>query len=38
MERNFIIFGTDMSSYIDNKNKDILILRKGQTQGLDDTT
>ena len=34
---NVIIFGADMSSYshIDNKKKDILILGKGQTQGLD---
>ena len=36
---NVIIFGTDMSSavHIDNKNKDILILGEGSTQGLDDT-
>ena len=35
--KNVIIFGVDMSSSmrINNKNKDILILRKGQTQGLD---
>ena len=26
------------SVHIDNKNKDILILRKGPTQGLDETT
>ena len=34
--RNVIIFGVDMSSspHIDNKGKDILILGKGQTQGL----
>ena len=34
------IFGTDMSSsgHIDHKNKDILILGKAPTQGLDDTT
>ena len=34
--RNVIIFGVDMSSStkIDNKNKDILILGKGPTQGL----
>ena len=40
MGRNVIIFGTDMSSsvHIDNKNKDILILGEGTTQGLDDTT
>ena len=25
------------SVHIDNKNKDILILGEGQTQGLDDT-
>ena len=32
------IFGADMSSsvHIDNKNKDILILGEGPTQGLDD--
>ena len=40
MGKNFIIFEADMSSfvYIDNRNKDILILGEGQTQGLDDTT
>ena len=40
MGKNVIIFGADMSSFveIDNKNKYILILGKGQTQGLDDTT
>ena len=27
-----------LSVHIDNKNKDILILCKGLTQGLDDTT
>ena len=26
------------SVHVDNKGKDILILRKGPTQGLDDTT
>ena len=38
-EKNVIIFGADMSSYvhIDNKNKDILILDEGPTQRLDDT-
>ena len=37
--RNVIIFGVDMSSspHIDNKIKDILILRKGLTQGLEHT-
>ena len=37
--RNVIIFGLDMSSspHIDNKNKDILILGKGPTQGLENT-
>ena len=37
---NVIIFGANMNSsvYIDNKKKDILILDKGPTQGLDDTT
>ena len=40
MGKNFIIFGADMSSsvHIDNKEKDILILGEGPTQGLDDTT
>ena len=38
--KNVIMFGVDMSSSadIDNKGKDILILDKGPTQGLDDTT
>ena len=37
---NAIIFGVDVSSsvHIDNENKDILILDKGPTQGLDNTT
>ena len=37
--KNVIILGIDMSSSskIDNRKKDVLILRKGQTQGLDDT-
>ena len=36
---NVIIFGVDMSSseHIDNKKKDILILGKGPTQGLEHT-
>ena len=36
---NVIIFGVDMSplTKIDNKNKDILILGKGPTQGLEST-
>ena len=40
MGRNVMIFGVDMSSsvHVDNKNKDILILGEGLTQGLDDTT
>ena len=40
MGKNVINFGVDMSSsvHIDNKNKDILILGNGPTQGLDDTT
>ena len=40
MSKNVIIFGVDMSSsvHIDNKKKDILILGKGTTQGLDDTS
>ena len=38
--KNSTIFGVDMSSsiHIDNKNKDILILSKGPTQGLDNAT
>ena len=37
---NVIIIGVDMSSslYVDNKKKAIIILGKGSTQGLDDTT
>ena len=37
--KNDIIFGVDMSSYayIDNKGKDILILGKRPTQGLNHT-
>ena len=37
--QNVIIFGADMSSFahIDNKKKDILILGKGPTQGLEHT-
>ena len=37
---NVIIFGVDMSSSVhaDSKKKDILILGKVPTQGLDDTT
>ena len=40
MGKNVIIFGVDMSSsvHIDNKKKYFLILGKGPTQGLDDTT
>ena len=40
MGKNAIIFGVDMSSSvdIDNKRRDILILGKGPTQGLDGTT
>ena len=35
-----IIFGVDMSSSVhaDNKKKDILILGKGNTKGLDNTS
>ena len=38
--KHIIIFRTDLSLslYIDNKNKDILILGEGPTQVLDDTT
>ena len=37
--RSVIIFGVEMSSssHIDNKKKDILILGKGPTQGLEHT-
>ena len=37
--QNVLIFGADMSSstHIDNKKKDILVLGKGQTQGLEHT-
>ena len=37
--QNLIIFGVDMSSsvHVDNKKKDILILGKGLTQGLEHT-
>ena len=39
MGQNVIIFGADMSSsaHIDNKKKDILVLGKGPTQGLEHT-
>ena len=38
--KNVIVFGPDMSSsaHIDNKNKDVLILGEGPTQGLDYTS
>ena len=37
--QNVIIFGVDMSSsiHIGNKKKDILVLRRGPTQGLEST-
>ena len=37
--QNVIIFGADMSSsiHIDNKRKDILVLGRGPTQGLEST-
>ena len=40
MGRNVIIFRAETSSpvYVDDKNKDILILSAGPTQGLDDST
>ena len=39
MGKNVIIFGANMSSsvHIDNKNKDIIMLGEGPTQGLDNT-
>ena len=38
-DQNVLIFGVDMSSsaHIDNKKKDILVLVKGPTQGLEHT-
>ena len=40
MGKNVIIFGVDMNSsvHVDNKNKDILILGEGPTEGLDHMT
>ena len=40
MEKNVIIFGADVNSYVDNdnKNKDIFIIFEEPTQGLDDAT
>ena len=37
---NVVIYGVDMSSsmHIANKGRDVLILGKSPTQGLDDTT
>ena len=37
--QNVLIFGVDMSSstHIDNKKKDILVLGRGPTQGLEST-
>ena len=37
--QNVLIFGVDMSfsAHIDNKKKDILVLGKGPTQGLEHT-
>ena len=37
--QNVLIFGADMSSsiHVDNKKKDILVLGKGPTQGLEIT-
>ena len=37
--QNVLIFGVDMSTsaHIDNKKKDILVLGKGLTQGLEHT-
>ena len=38
-DQNILIFGVNMSSsaHIDNKKKDILVLGKGPTQGLEHT-
>ena len=40
MGKNVIIFGADMSPSvdIDKKNKDVLVLGEGTTEGLDNTT
>ena len=40
MRKKVITFVADINSsvHIDNKNKDILILGEGSTQGLDDNT
>ena len=38
MEKNLITFGANMSLSVHDKGKDTLILGKGPTQGLDDTT
>ena len=37
--QNVLIFGADMSTstHVDNKKKDILVLRRGPTQGLEST-
>ena len=37
--QNVLIFGADMSSsiHVDNKKKDILVLGRGPTQGLEST-
>ena len=37
--QNVLNFGADMSSsiHIDNKKKDMLVLRRGPTQGLEST-
>ena len=37
--KNIIIFGVGMrsSAHVDNKKKDILIIGKGRTQGLEQT-
>ena len=39
MKKNIIIFGADMRSsvHVDNNGKNVLILSKEPTQGLDDT-
>ena len=39
-DETVVNFGADISSYVnvDSKNKDILVLGEGPTQGLDDTT
>ena len=36
--KNFVIFEVGNVVYVDNRNKSILVLGEGPTEGLDDTT